>query len=97
MIRFESFEPYVSVCVISYMNLASDFMMFTLFMIFPLLYSPVIISGARFEFTLDEELKVAASCEEVKAALAAKISRERIGVEVSFISNISFSENLLVV
>ncbi|XP_023540068.1 putative CCA tRNA nucleotidyltransferase 2 [Cucurbita pepo subsp. pepo] len=37
---------------------------------------------ARFEFTLDEELKVAASCEEVKAALATKISRERIGVEI---------------
>ncbi|KAA0031671.1 putative CCA tRNA nucleotidyltransferase 2 [Cucumis melo var. makuwa] len=37
---------------------------------------------ARFEFTLDEELKEAAACEEVKAALAAKISRERIGVEI---------------
>ncbi|XP_022134377.1 putative CCA tRNA nucleotidyltransferase 2 isoform X2 [Momordica charantia] len=37
---------------------------------------------ARFKFTLDEELKEAAACEEVKAALAAKISRERIGVEI---------------
>ncbi|CAK9313316.1 unnamed protein product [Citrullus colocynthis] len=37
---------------------------------------------ARFEFTLDDELKEAAACEEVKAALAAKISRERIGVEI---------------
>ncbi|KAM7279139.1 hypothetical protein ACFE04_006273 [Oxalis oulophora] len=38
--------------------------------------------GARFGFTLDEELKVAAACDDVKAALAAKISRERIGTEV---------------
>ena len=38
--------------------------------------------GARFGFLLDEELKEAASCDEVKDALAAKISRERIGVEV---------------
>ena len=38
--------------------------------------------GARFEFVLDEELKEAASCDDVKAALAAKISRERIGIEV---------------
>ncbi|XP_030960076.1 tRNA nucleotidyltransferase cca2-like [Quercus lobata] len=38
--------------------------------------------GARFGFLLDEELKKAASCDEVKDALAAKISRERIGVEI---------------
>ncbi|KAG6713589.1 hypothetical protein I3842_05G161000 [Carya illinoinensis] len=38
--------------------------------------------GARFGFILDEELKEAASCDEVKDALAAKISRERIGVEI---------------
>ncbi|KAL1295342.1 putative CCA tRNA nucleotidyltransferase 2 isoform X2 [Arachis ipaensis] len=38
--------------------------------------------GARFEFTLDEDLKVAAACGDVKDALAAKISRERIGTEV---------------
>ncbi|XP_062172773.1 tRNA nucleotidyltransferase cca2 [Alnus glutinosa] len=38
--------------------------------------------GARFGFVLDEELKKAASCDEVKDALAAKISRERIGVEI---------------
>ncbi|RDX83799.1 hypothetical protein CR513_35248 [Mucuna pruriens] len=37
--------------------------------------------GARFEFTLDEDLKVAAACDDVKDALAAKISRERIGTE----------------
>ncbi|KAF7820081.1 putative CCA tRNA nucleotidyltransferase 2 isoform X1 [Senna tora] len=37
--------------------------------------------GARFEFTLDEDLKGAAACGEVKDALAAKISRERIGTE----------------
>ena len=42
--------------------------------------------GARFGFLLDEELKEAASCDEVKDALAAKISRERIGVEVCAIS-----------
>ncbi|XP_057742480.1 tRNA nucleotidyltransferase cca2-like isoform X4 [Arachis stenosperma] len=40
--------------------------------------------GARFEFTLDEDLKVAAACCDVKDALAAKISRERIGTEVDF-------------
>lgn len=38
--------------------------------------------GARFAFALDEELKKAASDEEVKGALADKISRERIGHEV---------------
>ncbi|CAN8304410.1 unnamed protein product [Cochlearia groenlandica] len=38
--------------------------------------------GARFGFTLDEELKEAASCEEVKVALGEKISRERIGSEI---------------
>ena len=42
--------------------------------------------GARFGFLLDEELKEAASCDEVKDALAAKISRERIGVEVCALS-----------
>lgn len=38
--------------------------------------------GARFGFTLDEELKKAAACDDVKTALAAKISRERIGTEI---------------
>lgn len=38
--------------------------------------------GSRFEFVLDEELKKAAADEEVKAALANKISRERIGHEI---------------
>ncbi|KAK3405944.1 hypothetical protein EUGRSUZ_K02157 [Eucalyptus grandis] len=37
--------------------------------------------GARFSFTLDEELKRAAASNDVKDALAAKISRERIGTE----------------
>ncbi|KAL9449484.1 hypothetical protein AB3S75_011417 [Citrus x aurantiifolia] len=38
--------------------------------------------GARFDFILDEELKKAAASDEVKAALAAKISRERVGTEI---------------
>ncbi|XAR62671.1 CCA tRNA nucleotidyltransferase [Bertholletia excelsa] len=38
--------------------------------------------GARFEFTLDLELKKAAAADDVKAAIAEKISRERIGHEV---------------
>ncbi|CAN0923147.1 tRNA nucleotidyltransferase cca2 [Linum grandiflorum] len=38
--------------------------------------------GARFEFVLDEDLKEAAKSEEVKNALAAKISKERIGTEI---------------
>ncbi|GKV32273.1 hypothetical protein SLEP1_g40889 [Rubroshorea leprosula] len=38
--------------------------------------------GARFGFTLDEELKKAAAWDDVKTALAAKISRERIGTEI---------------
>ncbi|KAH9626384.1 hypothetical protein KSS87_009070 [Heliosperma pusillum] len=38
--------------------------------------------GARFSFTLDEELKKAAASDEVRDAIAAKISRERIGHEV---------------
>ncbi|XVE60770.1 hypothetical protein DITRI_Ditri05aG0154100 [Diplodiscus trichospermus] len=41
--------------------------------------------GARFDFTLDEELKKAAACDDVKTALAAKISRERIGTEIDLI------------
>ncbi|CDY12519.1 BnaC07g13590D [Brassica napus] len=38
--------------------------------------------GARFGFTLDEELKQDASSEEVRVALGEKISRERIGNEI---------------
>ncbi|KAL3503848.1 hypothetical protein ACH5RR_033689 [Cinchona calisaya] len=38
--------------------------------------------GARFNFALDEELKKAASDDDVKAAIADKISRERIGHEI---------------
>ncbi|KAL9245483.1 hypothetical protein vseg_019129 [Gypsophila vaccaria] len=38
--------------------------------------------GARFSFTLDEGLKEAAASDEVKTAIAEKISRERIGHEV---------------
>lgn len=38
--------------------------------------------GARFGFMLDEELKKAAADEDVRAAIADKISRERIGHEV---------------
>jgi hypothetical protein len=41
------------------------------------------ISGARFGFLLDEELKEAAADEEVRSALGNKISRERIGHEVT--------------
>ncbi|THF96961.1 hypothetical protein TEA_003592 [Camellia sinensis var. sinensis] len=37
---------------------------------------------ARFGFTLDDELKKAASDDDVKAAIADKISRERIGHEI---------------
>ncbi|KAA8546308.1 hypothetical protein F0562_002953 [Nyssa sinensis] len=38
--------------------------------------------GARFGFTLDEELKKAAAEDDVKTAIAEKISRERIGHEI---------------
>ncbi|KAL0437964.1 UNVERIFIED_CONTAM: CCA tRNA nucleotidyltransferase, mitochondrial [Sesamum latifolium] len=38
--------------------------------------------GARFEFELDEELKIAAADNDVRAAIADKISRERIGHEI---------------
>ncbi|XP_052170084.1 tRNA nucleotidyltransferase cca2 isoform X2 [Diospyros lotus] len=38
--------------------------------------------GARFGFILDDELKRAASADDVKAAIAGKISRERIGHEI---------------
>ncbi|GFP84627.1 cca tRNA nucleotidyltransferase mitochondrial, partial [Phtheirospermum japonicum] len=39
---------------------------------------------ARFEFVLDEELKIAAADNDVRDALADKISREHIGHEVCF-------------
>ncbi|KAK3036014.1 hypothetical protein RJ639_031187 [Escallonia herrerae] len=38
--------------------------------------------GARFEFMLEEDLKKAAADDDVKAAIADKISRERIGHEI---------------
>ncbi|KAJ0025903.1 hypothetical protein Pint_07677 [Pistacia integerrima] len=38
--------------------------------------------AASFGFILYEELQKAAACDEVKAALAAKISKERIGTEI---------------
>jgi hypothetical protein len=41
-----------------------------------------VVPGARFCFELDEELGKAASDEDVKVAIAEKISRERIGHEV---------------
>ncbi|KAK0607548.1 hypothetical protein LWI29_016508 [Acer saccharum] len=44
--------------------------------------------GSRFVFILDEELKKAATSDEVKTALAAKISRERIGIEISIVNYI---------
>ena len=40
------------------------------------------LSAARFNFTLDKDLKEAASDEKVKSELGSKISRERIGHEV---------------
>ncbi|XP_050372987.1 tRNA nucleotidyltransferase cca2 isoform X2 [Argentina anserina] len=52
------------------------------FMEDPLRVLRAIRFGARFSFILDEQLKEAAACDEVKAALSAKISRERIGVEI---------------
>lgn len=41
--------------------------------------------GARFDFTLDDDLKVAAASDDVKNALAKKIKRERIGTEIDLI------------
>ncbi|WCJ35041.1 Polynucleotide adenylyltransferase family protein [Euphorbia peplus] len=38
--------------------------------------------GGRFGFILDEELKTAAACDDVKDALSTKVSRERIGTEI---------------
>lgn len=38
----------------------------------------------RFGFVLDEELKIAAVDSDVTTAIAEKISRERIGIEVCF-------------
>lgn len=43
--------------------------------------------GARFGFKLDDELKKAASCDEVKSALGHKVSRERIGKEIALMLN----------
>ncbi|XP_078157626.1 polynucleotide adenylyltransferase family protein [Carex rostrata] len=52
------------------------------FMDDPLRVLRAIRFGARFGFVLDEELKEAASDEEVRSALGNKISKERIGHEV---------------
>lgn len=41
--------------------------------------------AARFNFTLAEDLKEAASDERVKSELGTKISRERIGHEVGYL------------
>ncbi|KAM5569765.1 hypothetical protein ABKV19_016997 [Rosa sericea] len=41
-----------------------------------------VMMGTKFNFILDEQLKEAAACDEVKAALSAKISRKRIGAEI---------------
>ncbi|EPS73121.1 hypothetical protein M569_01634, partial [Genlisea aurea] len=38
--------------------------------------------GSRFNFELDEEIKTAAADSDIKTALANKISRERIGIEI---------------
>ncbi|KAL4341468.1 hypothetical protein GQ457_08G008560 [Hibiscus cannabinus] len=39
------------------------------------------VHGARFGFSLDEELKKSAACDDVKTALAAEISREALGLK----------------
>nr|XP_029147194.1 CCA tRNA nucleotidyltransferase, mitochondrial-like isoform X3 [Arachis hypogaea] len=51
--------------------------------------------GGRFEFTLDEDLKVGAACGNVKDALAAKISRQRIETESSMVSCVLFCRLIL--
>jgi len=45
-------------------------------------FGDLLILGARFSFVLDEALKEAAASDEVRSAIADKISRERIGHEV---------------
>jgi len=42
----------------------------------------LLLLAARFDFTLDDDLKGAAASDDVKKALAKKIKRERIGTEV---------------
>lgn len=98
MIRYEFFEPLDLV----YSNFGDQFILVSLVNIlsYAFFWSLNLFScyiedtfslflGARFEFTLDEDLKVAAACDDVKDALAAKISRERIGTEVHSNSSIT--------
>lgn len=68
-----------SVCLFRYFHIDTEVLLYVLEIIVIL-----ILSGARFGFLLDEELKVAAADEDVKTAIADKISRERIGHEVCF-------------
>ena len=47
--------------------------------------------GARFGFTLNDDVKRAAAHEDVKSAIASKVSRERIGHEVQiFCLNLAY-------
>ena len=82
MILYAFFELFVLVSIVYRIAFSNFFDIFSLHVL--IVGCSYRILGARFVFKLDEGLKGAAASDEVRTAIAEKISRERIGHEVCF-------------